>query len=585
MDTTLLVNPHKIRSSVKRLFTGRVTEILAELLQNSQRASSRQVNITTAADGTEFKYQDDGQGLKGVEGFYKFLSLGDSGFDESVIENQAPMGIGFGSLLAHESVTKVTVTSNGLSLEIDTKRWWDEQEYYQTWESRLELSESSQGFCLDVKCDRKVIDEIKKALPEKVSSRKYWKEKISSYPALGYKDVLEITLDGIQTETGPIDVYLEGNEIVNLWIDGNKLTIYSPDTYHWDRIQLVNWYGQLIKCNVENIPFRFVFEVRNGRPINPKAPVREGFIEDKDFLSFQQTIEDALFAELCSLETIHATPENIKALYKTNPERANNECPYITAAPCLPYEPGENSEWESEKGEEKVFLKENAPLLIKHEVRVTDEESCYYCYYGVSSFVEEISQKVGTPYEITCASTKPVKHLIWKPGEAIPNRAGLNWLRSRGEFCLTDEEPTNEAEWHKVERDVFAFSFPSNWDIEDVEWTIGCEDPIKAISELGYAGFDPENDDRDRDELMSSYENSMDELIERLSPPPPIDSISGDLKQEFLEHAARRLNCKVTVISNLSVKFNEDGSLEIAGNQSLEAGETIPFCLSARVYE
>lgn len=84
MDTKLLVNPHKIRSSIKRLFAGKVTEILSELLQNSQRAGANQVDITTAVDKTSFTYRDNGCGLQGVEGFYKILSLGDSGFDEAL---------------------------------------------------------------------------------------------------------------------------------------------------------------------------------------------------------------------------------------------------------------------------------------------------------------------------------------------------------------------------------------------------------------------------------------------------------------------------------------------------------------------
>lgn len=595
MDTKLLVNPHKIRSSIKRLFTGKVTEILGELLQNSQRAGSLHVNVTTTADGTSFKYQDDGCGLQGVEGFYKILSLGDSGFNESVIENQAPMGVGFNSLLAHESIGKVTVTSNGLSLEIDTKRWWDEQDYYSSWEIRLRKCESSRRFCLDVECEPKVIDEVKKALPSEVSSQRYWLEKIDRFPALGYEDILEISLDGVQVHTGAIDDKLKVNEIITHWIDGNQLTIYTTDTYHWDKIQVVNWYGQLIRCQLVNIPFRFVFEVRKGRPINPKAPVRAGFIEDKAFVSFEAEVENLIFKELCSLETIHATPENIKALYKLNPERANNECPYVTAAPCLPYEPGENEEWESEKGEEKVFLKENTPLLIKHQVRVIGREG-ESCYYGVSSFIKQIEAEIATPYELTCNSTKPVKYLVWKPGKPIANRAELNWFHSRGEFCLADEEPTSDVQWHpsdvqwsQVKQDVFAFSESNNWDIDSADWTIGCEDPAIAVKELGYAGFDPYHDERDTDELQLSYEESMDDLIFRLSPPPPVDAISGDLKKEILEHVGKRLNQpeRTKSIRNVVITFNDEDpqSMIITGKRFTADGEKESFYLVARVYE
>ncbi len=593
MDTKLLVNPHKIRSSIKRLFAGKVTEILSELLQNSQRAGANRVDITTAVDKTSFTYRDNGCGLQGVEGFYKILSLGDSGFDESVIENQEPMGVGFGSLLAHESISKVRITSNGLTLEIDTKRWWDEQSYYSEWESRLSKCDLSQGFYVDAECEPQVIDEVRKALPSVVPSQKYWIEKIKSFPALGYKDILEISLDGVQVQTGAIDDNLR-NEIVTHWIDGNKLTIYSPDTYRWHKIQVVNWYGQLIGCDLSNVPFRFVFEVRNSRPINPKAPVRAGFIEDKAFELFRSKVEDVIFSELCSLQTVHATPENIKALYKMNAERANRECPYITAAPLVPYEPGENEEWECEKGEEKVFLKENSPLLIKHAVKVIGSGES--CYYGVSSFVGQITTRIAEPYELTCDSTKPVKYLVWNPGKPLENRAELNWFRARGEFCLSDDKPTTEVDWHPsdvqwhpVEKDVFAFPESNNWDIESVQWAIGCEDPIKAVKELGYAGFNPYHDEHDTDELRISYDESMDNLIWRLSPPPPIDAIAGNSKKEILEHIGKRLAQpeRTECIRNVVVTFSDEDpqSMIITGKRFTTDAEKESFYLVARVYE
>jgi len=602
MDTKLLVNPHKIRSSIKRLFTGTVTEILGELLQNSQRAGATEVSVTT--DNKGFRYRDNGSGLEGVEGFYKMLSLGDSGFEESVLENQEPMGIGFGSLLAHEEVSKVTITSNGLSLEIDTKKWWDNEAYYSNWEKRLKKTKSSAKFNVEVKCEAKVTEEVKKALPSEVRRIEYWIDKIKKFPAIGYKNILEIKLNNIQVETGSLDKNLEGNEIISSeWVNGNKLTIYEPDIYSWNKIQVVNWYGQLIKCQLPNIPFCFVFEVRNGKPLNPKAPVREGFIEDKALASFAQQIEETLFQELCQENTSHATAENIKGLYKLNPERADNECPYVTAAAYMPYEFGKDKEWEDQKGEEKVFRKEKTPLLINHKVRVVGGQSHYHgmhnsgYYHGVSSFIEQIQDKLGAcPYELTCKSTKTkgIKYLIWKPGKSINNRAGLDWFYSRGEFCLTEEEPKSgsqwqpsDTEWYEIKNDVFAFSEPSNWDIESVDWLIGCNDPIEAVEKLGWAGFDHYNDEAEEEELRLSYEESIDIIILRLSPPPPADAISRELRREILAHLERRLGVKRNEsIGNIVIILaDEEESMTITGKKITANGEEEAFSLVAKVYE
>lgn len=52
-----LINPMRLRLGIKRAFTGDICEILSELLQNSQRAGARNVQITT--DDSGFIYQDE----------------------------------------------------------------------------------------------------------------------------------------------------------------------------------------------------------------------------------------------------------------------------------------------------------------------------------------------------------------------------------------------------------------------------------------------------------------------------------------------------------------------------------------------
>jgi len=134
---------------------------------------------------------------------------------------------------------------------------------------------------------------------------------------------------------------------------------------------------------------------------------------------------------------------------------------------------------------------------------------------------------------------------------------------------------------------VFVFSEPNNWDIESVDWLIGCNDPIEAVEKLGWAGFDPYNDEAEEEELRQSYEESIDLIILRLSPPPPADAISGELRREILTHLDRRLEMKRgESIRGITISLDEkDESMTISGKKITANGEEEDFSLVARVYE
>src|SRR5688572_13248518 len=114
-----LVNADRVRSSIRRLFSGETTEILGELLQNSQRA--RSTDVTIASDEAGFTYADNGHGLlNGVAGFHTLLKIAESDFDNPTLEAQDPIGLGIHALLAHEQVSAVRFESGTLAMTIDT---------------------------------------------------------------------------------------------------------------------------------------------------------------------------------------------------------------------------------------------------------------------------------------------------------------------------------------------------------------------------------------------------------------------------------------------------------------------------------
>lgn len=141
---TDLVNTTRIRSSIRRLFNNSISEVLSELFQNSQRARASMVQIETWDTG--FCYSDNAHGLADPQAFHTLVRLADSHFDNPTIADQDPMGLGIHALLALTDVSSVTFHSGNLALTIDTRRWWSDPEYYQSWYERVEtLPEPQHG--------------------------------------------------------------------------------------------------------------------------------------------------------------------------------------------------------------------------------------------------------------------------------------------------------------------------------------------------------------------------------------------------------------------------------------------------------
>src|SRR6267378_628391 len=193
---SVLVNPDRIRSSIKRLFHNRIDEVLGELFQNSQRSGSTTVDITTSDDG--FTVQDNGHGLlNGIDGFHTLLKLAESHFDNETIEDQDPMGVGIVSLLTHDQITEVTFSSGCLELNIDTKLWWSEPDYYSVWFERIvTLDQPVAGLRIAVSCSPELVKALHDSLTPKDQIYSFT-DRIyeSASPAQGYQGILEITLN------------------------------------------------------------------------------------------------------------------------------------------------------------------------------------------------------------------------------------------------------------------------------------------------------------------------------------------------------------------------------------------------------
>lgn len=203
-NLSTLVNPDRIRSSIKRLFRNRIDEVLNEAFQNGQRA--RATNITVTSSANTFTIQDNGHGLlNGINGFHTLLKIAESHFDNDTIEAQDPMGLGIVSLLTHDQITEVTFSSGSLALTIDTRKWWTDRDYYSRWYERLlTLDTPVEGLRIFARCSPDVITKLHDALKPKDSVSVY-RSTVDPFeyasPAQGYEGILTITLNGQPVRT------------------------------------------------------------------------------------------------------------------------------------------------------------------------------------------------------------------------------------------------------------------------------------------------------------------------------------------------------------------------------------------------
>lgn len=502
-----IINPSRLRLGIKRAFTGTVNEVIGELIQNSVRAGARTIRITT--DDRGFIYQDDGRGLLNEDDFAALIKLGQSGWDSRIEMEQNPMGLGFTALLAQEEIESVTFSSNLLALTLDAKRWW-EDEYAINWRDNLkEIGFPVPGVSISVTCSKELTDRLVKTLTGE------WD--ITRSPARGYYDLIQVTLNDIAVKTSVPGEALPKVPLIVTEYQNNRLVIgvhdkggYSTTTGLW-----INWYGQIIAV-AHSSYFKAYLEVRRGRPVNPMAPSRRGIINDHQLQNLLNFIRDSLTEYFTLKPARELNPGALQCFYRVYPEQARN-LPVFVAARLRPFGSGDDSSNIAQLAAPEVFTYDQPPLLLGECVKVVQEDGAVLSDdYGLHTFLE----LTGTAYRLRSAdeSRLHVQYLWWKPGAQVPLPEGCPLIfYGAGQWGIgTEKEPP--AEWRDVgDRTVFTFNDASNWDINDVGFTVGGADPQEFYQSYAWAGFDPFNDTgRSYEEMSESYGESCEREIRKI---------------------------------------------------------------------
>ncbi len=522
-----MTNTTRLRSSLRRLFSGQIDEILGEIFQNSQRARAQHVAITTRPDG--FTISDDGHGLLGGrDGFWRLLRIAESAFDNPTIDAQDPMGLGIHALLAHGQVQEVTFTSGSLSLTIDTARWWDDQAYYTSWSQRLLIMpQATPGLHITVRCESRLVEALVAAL----APRDYHLGYHRCSPAQGYRDLLRIDLNGEPVETRPPRWAIPSAVVLRTTYQGASLVIGRQHEAYLNvhGHSVVNWYGQIITARPLR-GFSYYLVVREGRPVNPRSPSRQGMIEDAALDALDAFVEDQIFAYVCDpANRAQLTPDVVESAYALNPVRARRELPYFVAAPLIGINPSESSlDALEQRGAAAIFTYDDPPLLVRAGVRVATAElapsgpAAYRggwssdwedLLYGLDSFVPTLQAAGYAPHALLCGDDGrlQVADLYWRPGAQREDA-----FNARGSWGLSWTHNATPATWQPVTHGpVFAFSDPSSCDPESVDWAIGTDDPQAFLHDYVWCAFSP-SDDEDYQPQEDAYREGCNAWLRRL---------------------------------------------------------------------
>lgn len=565
----MLIHAQKAGQLIRRLFDGSNTVLLGELLQNAQRAGATRVDFTF--EPTKFSMRDNGSGLCVTPdpslGFNALLRIAESLYTNPEVQaHQKPMGVGINALLGHESAETVTFRSNGYQVTLNLESWWTEIDETDSWRSLIQPdTHPITGFEIEATGQAQWIEDLQTAL--KTVEPELTRAQLNPGPAQGYEGLLEIYCNGTrlirETQSPQIPPSLQ--QFTRTY-QNCPVTFYVINWRSACHV-MINWYGQLITQQAGLGHVGLVMKVTQGTPVNPKAPTRDGLIQDRQLQAWKQWIEDTLF-DAVATQSVQATPDLLKSLCNINPRRFETECPFFIASEIEAYQGGTGDE---SSYHEQVFAYDNAPLVLENqlEIWVPDllsitskpwsqwnirEQSGKLCTeYGLASFVNVVGQPC---YKLTLGnrSRLSIQTLQWQSGNRIDeasDRTGISFYEPGEWGMVCDAQP--EPNWQPITQSVFGFADTSSG-FDDIEWVFGTTNPVECLEENAWAAFCAPEEDAQL--AADAYDESLDETIRQLLP----NTIPGRYNQAILESHIQQWQSAQSVVLQ-GIRFTDQGLL------------------------
>ena len=551
-----------VKSPLFRVLKQLLSEIVGELLQNSQRAGASEIHFHLDGEANAITIRDDGPGVAPDRtSWSRILRMADSFYaNEKVEANQKPMGVGLLSLFALDGVKSVSISSRGKCATIETNLLWESEDYWATWTDLIaDTPDAISGFELVIKyvepettfSYNRIAHKFEYALTQSGDGNAF-------APPRGYDGFLKIFLDGKAVDAMiPIECVSEGDDLLyDGFYENNRLRIgQSANPYR--AYAFVVWYGQIIKLNSE-IPF--LLEVRGGSPITPLAPTRTSLIDDRKLENLRRFVEDAVFAALANESVARKIkPAFLKRLFAAYPARAKKELSVcvIREVNHPPDRIIESYADYRDLGTEKVlyygeiesreieifdsgvsvltsalrqmpnhfdFTQGSSPSAEMTQAATEEtfaEEKPVDEWTEIGEGAESFALCVSGTIRFLIAGNSeklPLKKLYWKPGAVLKSI----FVRA-GEFAVVSvsSDPV-ESDFRRVETQVFVFEYTGSFDIEEVEGLcVGLpitnesgllDEAVEWLGTFGKACYSP-NDDYDYEPQEEDFDDSISRLI------------------------------------------------------------------------
>lgn len=558
LEAETFINVDVFFQAIRRMFDGSPRTILSELLQNAQRAGATEVHVTTTTDTVV--YHDNGGGLTdGPEGVIELLRLGESRYnDPRVALEQKPMGMGFYALLANDQVTAVTVQSNAIEFSLDPAQWWASTAHRQDWLRRYKDTARNAtvsytpGFTLRIACTPAFATAVAELLPELISDAGVRDYPYSPpYPAEGAH--LAITCNGRPVATAVRRRYALPEAPITFTYQGNPVRVALDP--HWPGTRAdacwINWYGQAVFMSAP-AGLRVYYDVWQGTPLTPKAPTRDGIVEDAARAAFWQAVADHLFG----LATGPTPPalDLLITLFHLDKARAET-LPWVVLRTLTPWD-GQDLDYEaytftngyyiadltdhevaarSSLAERRVLAKEQLMVLSSQPDGTVET---FEAELGLPSLLAGIQAQDGQPTSVLCYGDAPTAMLWWRC-QADPRGY---FVTAPGQWGLSPDGATLPRHWHDLPADhayvVCSETQIDYFDTDDYRVWRGPRTEVAALSYLAYlcqhADEDSDNPQEDNDNFASGVESFHRDHFAR-------NAISRNWSRDEIGRALRRV--------------------------------------------
>lgn len=284
-----------------------------------------------------------------------------------------------------------------------------------------------------------------------------------------------------------------------------------------------------------------------ARPSPPRAPAREGLVEDVRLRAFVSWVADRAFAHTLACPRDRLPVAWVDGLYRLDRARAERECPYVVARRVIPWDGTMPSSDEPTDGTERTLLDraETAAVLLVDDVvglvrqapGVADEVAPTFGECGIATLAAALGRPIYLP-----GTGAAVRALHWR---MPPGPAAAPWAApTRGEWGVgtLNTPPTT---WEPVpdgDLPVVLWDRRVSWSFGEVAFAAAAADPVGFLERWAGLFFEADEDaDESWDEQRRYYDAEVDATIRALLPGPAIPGIGLDALWHALPPGAGRV--------------------------------------------